>query len=182
VEAAKGSLLLAEPFMQDPNFKQSVVFLCEKNEKGSIGFIMNRETGIFMADAVEDFPSVECMIYEGGPVEKDTIHFLTTKGDMLEDSIQITDNIYWGGNFDKLKFMLDTKQIEPNDVRFFLGYSGWEPGQIEFEMDEGSWITAAAHAETIFKEEPKLLWRTVLNGLGGNYKFIANLPDNPINN
>ena len=174
-----GKILIADPFMQDPNFKQSVVLLCENNSNGAFGLVMNKPTGILMTEAIEDFPAIECMLFDGGPVEKETVHFLTTRGDIIEDSLYIGEGIYWGGNFDRLKFLLDTKQIATDEVKFFLGYSGWEPGQIEFEMEDNSWIVANAMADILFKHEAPFIWRDVLSMLGGNYKFIANLPNDP---
>jgi len=178
-KAETGSLLVAEPFMQDENFKHTVLLMCEVSKKGAFGLVLNRPTGIMMHEAVDDFPSEEFMLYEGGPVEKDTVHFITTRGDLLEDSIEISAGIYWGGDFEQLKTLIDTGQVGLSDVRFFLGYSGWESGQLDSETSEGSWIISQADPEWLFIDEPKQMWRNVLNRMGGNYKFIANLPENP---
>ena len=177
--ARTGSLLVAEPFMLDSNFKNTVVLLCEVSKKGAFGLVLNRPTGIMMHEAMDEFPSNEFMLYEGGPVEKDTVHFITTKGDLIEDSLEISPGIYWGGDFERLKVLIDTGQVGVNDVRFFLGYSGWEASQLDAEANEGSWIMSQADPEWLFVDEPKSMWRNVLNRLGGNYKFIANMPENP---
>jgi putative transcriptional regulator len=177
-----GNLILAEPFMEDDNFKQSVIFICEKSDTGSFGLVINKPTNILMTETLDDFPAVECMLFDGGPMQRDTIHFLTSKGDLIDDSLLVCEGIYWGGNFDRLKFLLDTKQISSNEVRFFIGYSGWEPGQIEYEQNEGSWIIANADPEKIFSTDPSELWKNVLKDLGGNYSVIANLPDTPLLN
>ncbi|HZG01153.1 MAG TPA: YqgE/AlgH family protein, partial [Chitinophagales bacterium] len=128
-----GSLLVAEPFMQDENFKHTVVMLCEKSDKGAFGLVLNRPTGIMMQDAVDDFPSNDFMLFEGGPVERDTVHFITTRGELLDDSIEVAPGVHWGGDFEQLKMLIDTGQVTPTDVRFFLGYSGWDAEQLESE-------------------------------------------------
>jgi putative transcriptional regulator len=174
-----GSLLVAEPFMQDDNFKHTVVLMCEVGTKGAFGLVLNRPTGIMMHEALEEFPSEEFMLFDGGPVEKDTVHFVTTRGDLIEDSVEVSPGIYWGGDFEQLKTLIDTGQVSSNDVRFFLGYSGWDAGQLGNESEEGSWIVSQADPEWLFIDEPKQMWRNVLNRMGGNYKFIANLPENP---
>ena len=174
-----GSLLVAEPFMQDDNFKHTVVLLCEVGKNGAFGLVLNRPTGIMMHEALDEFPSEAFMLFDGGPVEKDTVHFITTRGDLLDDSIEVSPGVYWGGDFEKLKTLIDTGQLSTDDVRFFLGYSGWDSGQLNTESEEGSWIVSQADPEWLFIDEPKMMWRNVLNRMGGNYKFIANLPENP---
>src|SRR5688500_17658601 len=109
-----GSLLVAEPFMQDDNFKHAVLLMCEVNAKGAFGLILNKPTGIMMHEAVDDFPSNDFMLFEGGPVERDTVHFITTRGDLLEDTIEVSPGIYWGGHFEQLKVLIDTGQISVN--------------------------------------------------------------------
>jgi putative transcriptional regulator len=175
----KGHLLVSEPFMQDDNFKHTVVLLCEKTGKGAFGLVLNRPTGIMMHEAVYEFPSNDFMLYDGGPVEKDTVHFITTRGELLDDSLEVAPGIHWGGDFEQLKTLIDTGQVGIDDVRFFLGYSGWDAGQLDTETGDGSWIVADPDPEWLLSEDPHQLWRNVLNRLGGNYKFIANLPENP---
>jgi putative transcriptional regulator len=174
-----GTLLIAEPFMQDPNFRHTVVLLCHKTTEGAFGFVLNRPTGIKVTEVIDDFPSDDYILYEGGPVERDTIHFITTRGDILKGSNRITEDIYWGGDFEQLKLLIDTKQISTADVKFFIGYSGWDAGQIEDEMEMKSWILSYAKTEFVFETESEKIWRSVLLNLGEQYKFIANIPENP---
>lgn len=174
-----GILLVAEPFMEDIHFRHSVVLLCHKTADGSFGFILNKPTGIKVSDALDDFPWEEYMLYEGGPVEKDTIHFISTRGDLIQNSKKISENVYWGGDFDSLKLLIDTKQITPNDVKFFIGYSGWDAGQIEDEVEQKSWILTEAKEEFVFLKDTGKIWRDVLLSLGDNFRFIANIPENP---
>lgn len=178
-EIQAGILLVAEPFMDDPNFRHSVVLLCHKTADGAFGFVLNKPTGIKVSEALDDFPSDEFLLYDGGPVEKDTIHFITSRGDLIEGSKKIAEDIYWGGDFEKLKLLIDTKQVSADEVKFFIGYSGWDAGQIEDEMEMKSWIISPAKSEFVFETESEKIWRKVLLNLGEQFKFIANIPENP---
>lgn len=172
-----GNILLAEPFMWDENFKRTAIILCEHNEEGSLGFIMNRQLDIKIDELIPDFPEFNANVYFGGPVQKDTIHYIHTAGDLLEDSVRIVDGVYWGGSFEKLKFLIDTQLITSNDIRFFVGYSGWSSGQLIDEMGVGSWVVAPMFANYLFKSNPDLLWKTVMHNKGNTFTVIAQMPE-----
>ncbi|MBA3649132.1 MAG: YqgE/AlgH family protein [Chitinophagales bacterium] len=176
---SSGKILIAEPFMEDPFFKGSVVLLCEYKSEGAFGLIVNKPTEMKVHEVVEDFPAVENVIFYGGPVQPNTLHYLHKRGDLLNDSIEISDGIYWGGDFEKLIFLLDTKQISPDDIRFFFGYSGWDQDQLTQELKGNSWFIGKGSSEYLFREEPQQLWRTALRDMGDRYKVIANFPENP---
>ena len=176
---SSGKLLVAEPFMEDPYFKGSVVLLCEYKEEGAFGLIVNKPSELKVHEVVEDFPVVENLIFYGGPVQPNTLHYLHRRGDLLTDSTEISEGIFWGGDFEKLIFLLDTKQIAPDEIRFFFGYSGWEEDQLLREIKENSWIISDGTAEYLFNEEPAGLWRTVLRNMGDRFRIIANFPENP---
>lgn len=175
----KGQLLVSEPFMQDPYFKGAVVFLCEYREEGAFGLIVNKPTETKVHEAVDDFPEVENVIFYGGPVQPNTLHYLHRRNDLLPDSIEVANGIFWGGDFERLIFLLDTKQIAPDEIRFFFGYSGWEQEQLLREMEEKSWIVSDAKQEYVFEEDPKNLWRNILLEMGDRYRIIANFPEQP---
>ncbi len=101
-----------------------------------------------------------------------------TKGDILEDAIRITKGIYWGGDFNKLKFFIEKGLITPNDVRFYLGYSGWEPNQLKQEIETGSWLIADADLNYIFAKRWSVLWNKILEDAGGTKAVISKL-NNP---
>jgi putative transcriptional regulator len=174
-----GKLLVAEPFMMDKTFKKAVLLLCEHDQQlGSIAFILNKPlSGIKMENLMGDFPEFEGTIFYGGPVADDTLHYVHTKGDILEDSVDIGDGIYWGGNFDKLKFLIENKLITPKDIRFYLGYSGWSPGQLDDEMKYKSWIITNSDFNYVFSSNHKKLWTKVLNNLGNSFSIIGDLSD-----
>lgn len=172
-----GKILLAEPFMRDPYFNRAVVFLCEHHNKGSVGFILNKEIDIPLNDLLASFPPFEEPVYYGGPVQTDTLHYVHRIGHLLDDSIEITDGVFWGGDYEKLKALVRNGLVNANDIRFFVGYSGWSGGQLNEEMDIGSWVTADMHANYIFKSNPSKLWAQVMTNKGDNFGVIAKMPD-----
>ncbi len=178
-EIKNGKVLLAEPFMLDPNFKRSAVLLCEHNEEGSLGFIMNKPLNMQIDELIEDFPEFEAEVFFGGPVQTDTIHYVHNVGDLLEESVPVVDGVYWGGDFEKLKFLIDSQLILPHNIRFFVGYSGWSEGQLMDEMTYGSWVLADMDPNYLFKSRPKQLWRQVMYNKGDAYTVIAQMPEAP---
>lgn len=173
----KGKVLIAEPFMLDPNFKRGVILLCEHEKEGSIGFILNKSLDMGVSDLIADFPDFEASVYYGGPVQKDTIHYIHNVGDLLENSNQICPGVYWGGDFEKLKFLIRSQLIEPKNIRFFIGYSGWSETQLEDEIEIGSWVLGDMDANYLFKNKPLSLWKKALQNKGDTYSVIAQMPD-----
>ena len=176
---AAGSILLSEPFMPDEHFKRSVVFLCEHREDGSVGFILNKPLGIKLSDAVDDFPDFDAELYLGGPVQTDTLHYIHRLGPQIEGSIEIAEGLFWGGNFEVIKLMIENGEVQPSDFKFFLGYSGWGPQQLSQEMEEKSWIVAKGEIDEILSVDPNDMWKNVLKNLGGEFRIMANFPENP---
>lgn len=176
-EIKNGIILLAEPFMLDPNFRRAAVLLCEHSPEGSLGFIMNRPTDRRIDELIEDFPEFNSNAFWGGPVQTDTIHYVHNVGNLLEDSIKIADGVFWGGDFDKLRFLVDSGLITPSNIRFFMGYAGWDEGQLMDEMATGSWVPADMHPNYVFKSKPEMLWQQVMYNKGDAYSVIAYMPD-----
>jgi len=175
----KGSFLVSEPFLPDPNFERTVVLLCEHNEEGSFGFVLNKVSTVMLEDIIEDINDFQHPVYVGGPVQQDTLHFIH-KADYLEGGVEIADGLYWGGNFEQLLILIDSKEINPYDFRFFVGYSGWSPGQLEDELKANSWIVAHhATKELVFKNGNETLWKTVLEKLGGRFSLYSKYPTDP---
>jgi len=174
-----GKLLLAEPFMEDTNFKRSVVFMCDHHDEGSVGFQLNKQLRVNIDQLIEGFPKCEAPVFVGGPVEAETVHYIHTRGDILESSQRVIDGVYWGGDFEQLKALISAKLIGPHDIRFYLGYSGWGPGQLEQEMAEfKSWIVADGDPNYIFfHEDTSKLWETVLQNKGDRYSVISTFSD-----
>lgn len=176
---AKGKFLISEPFMEDNFFKRSVVFLCDHNEDGSFGFVLNNILSINMKDVMEGFEECEFEVGFGGPVNSSNLYYIHTLGDMLEDSICIQKGLYTGGNFEKLQGLINSGLVDTNQVRFFLGYSGWTAGQLEQEIKDSAWIVTSSKNENIINSNDKELWKNLLNEMGGKFKAIANFPEDP---
>ena len=174
-ELEAGKLLVAEPFLMDPNFKRGVILICDHQEDGSFGFILNKSIEMNISDLISSFPDFQSEVYYGGPVQTDTIHYLHTKGDLLPNSIKVLSGVYWGGDFEHLKAFIESGKIQAQDIRFFVGYSGWSAGQLLEERKTLSWITTEGHFDYVFGEH-KELWKDVLQEQGGTYSVIAQIP------
>lgn len=174
----KGKLLIAEPFLNDPNFDRSVVFLCQHNANGSLGFVFNQATSLTLSDVIEDTYS-ELPLHTGGPVEPNTLHFIHRLGTEIDESVLVGNGIYWSGNFEQLKTLLNVGRLTAQDIRFFVGYSGWAAGQLLREMKQKTWIVADADAPLLFDTPTPALWREVLKRKGGEYRSKAHYPTDP---
>ena len=178
-EIRNGMILLAEPFMLDQNFKRSTILLVEHSAEGSLGFIINHKVNMRVDELVKDFPDFDAPVYFGGPVATDTVHYLHNKGDILEGSDEVVKGIYWGGNYEKLKVLIDQGLITPSDIRFFVGYSGWSERQLEEELAGGSWVTARMYPNYLFKSQPEKLWSQVMHNKGNTFSVIAGMREEP---
>jgi putative transcriptional regulator len=176
-QIAKGKLLIAEPFMIDPNFKRSAILLCEHDGEGTLGYILNKKLHSRVDELVDDFPEFASQVYFGGPVQTDTLHFIHRAGELLEGSSPIMPGLWLGGDFEQLKFLINTQVIQPNDIRFFLGYAGWTGGQLAEEMDYGSWITADMDINYLFKISADTLWRVAMMHKGNAFAVMSQLPE-----
>jgi len=176
----KGDLLLSEPFLPDPNFERSVILLCEHNEDGAFGFIINKSSHLKFSDVVDDTDHFSPTLFMGGPVQQDTLHFIHRSEAQLKGGTAITSDVTWGGNYEQLLAMVRNGKLSTDDFKFFLGYSGWGKGQLMDEMNEHSWIVCrGAKAEYIFDVEGDDIWKTVLREMGGKYKMFSNYPTDP---
>jgi putative transcriptional regulator len=174
-----GVILVAPPMMHDPNFRRSVVLLCEHSPEGSLGLILNRPLGVHLAEVVPGIDGHEHPLVQGGPVQTDTLHFLHTFGELVPDSKPVGNGIYWGGDFEMMKMLIETGRVSRSESRFFLGYSGWSPGQLLEEINQGGWILSPGDAEAVFKSDASNLWRSVLRRMGGEYAILSNFPEDP---
>lgn len=176
---AKGKILISEPFLNDTNFKRTIILLTEHSDEGSIGFVLNKPTDYRVHEVIEEFPKFDAKVYYGGPVQLNTLQFIYKGENIIEDSIEISHGIYCGGSFDILKTAIENNTANPENFKFFLGYSGWTEGQIDNELELNSWIVANTTIENIFSNEPEKLWRDILKGMGKKFAILASFPDNP---
>lgn len=175
----KGKLLISEPFMVDAHFKRSVVYIVEHDDEGTIGFVLNKPLDVKMQHVVRDFPHIDTTVGYGGPVGEDTLHFVHNVGDILMNSIPVSESLCWSGDFDQLQDLIREGAVTPDNVLFFIGYSGWDVGQLDDELKRGAWIVAEASDNQIIKGNYEDFWKDVLKPMGTNYDIISQMPDSP---
>lgn len=176
----KGYLLVAEPStIGDLSFNRSVVLLADHNPEGSIGFILNKPLGYTINDLLPEV-SASFKIYNGGPVEQDNLYFIHNVPELIPDSIEISNGIYWGGDFDYAKELINRGLIKKNNIRFFLGYSGWNANQLDEELEDNSWIVSQnSYDNKIIGKSSTSFWKEKIMELGGDYLIWSNAPENP---
>ena len=179
VEPAAGVLLIADPFLKDPNFMRTVVFLTEHRDDGTIGFVINRQYENTLDELLPEVEGHPIPVYYGGPVQMNTIHFLHSRPDLVPDGVEIMTGVFWGGDFDAVMLHLKDGSLDPNDIRFFIGYSGWGNGQLDGEMTEKTWLTVEATNSLVFHPNAEEIWKDSLKHLGGDYEMMINFPIDP---
>ena len=179
IEPGPGILLIADPFLKDPNFLRTVVFICEHKEEGSFGFVLNRQYENTLDELIPELEGNKVPVFYGGPVQQDTIHFLHQYHDDIPGGIEVLKGVWWGGDFEKLVDLIHKKEIDFNRIRFFIGYSGWGDGQLVGEMNEKTWLTVKATRKLIFHHNSQEIWKESLKQLGGDYEMMINFPIDP---
>ncbi len=178
IKPDKGKLLISEPFIRDPAFGRSVILVVEKNEMGTVGFVLNYKLNVSVADVLDVLP-LKNTLYQGGPVAHDSLHFLYRGNKPLKHSVKVMQGLYWGGDIEELIDKVNTGEILHDSLRFFIGYSGWESGQLESEMNDNTWIVAPADIRSVFELSAEKLWKQSMKALGGEYALLANSPLDP---
>lgn len=177
---AKGSILIAEPFLQGPYFSRSIIFITDYGKEGAVGLVLNKSSDLYPDEVIEDLFNFKGELFLGGPVSSNTLHFLHTFGDMVPGSIKVTDNIYWGGDFQRIKDLVNIGKATESSVKFFAGYAGWSPGQLESEIAENSWIVSKMDDKLVMENQIDNFWAESLQRLDDNiYRTWSNFPLNP---
>ena len=180
IEPEPGDLLISQPYLPDPNFERTVVLICEHDEKGTVGFVLNRRSNSVFSDVIFDAAHFDAPLYVGGPVQHDTLHFVHKDMLEMESGQFLGERLVWGKDFNRLLTLIDTHQIDEKNYRFFVGYSGWSPGQLMEELNAKSWIVYQNKDENlIFDFSSQDLWKKVLREMGGKYRVISNYPVDP---
>lgn len=176
----KGHLLIAEPsILGDMSFNRSVILIADHTEEGSIGFILNKPLEYTINDLI---PEIEASlkIYNGGPVEQDNLYFIHKIPDLIPNSIEISHGIFWGGDFDTVTELINKGELNDNDIRFFLGYTGWETDQLIDELHSNTWVVVKnIYKESIIKKSDVKFWKEKMLELGGDYSIWSNAPEDP---
>mgnify|MGYP000337583622 CR=1 FL=1 len=177
-ELRAGLLLIAQPLLQDPHFRRTVVLLCEHGAQGSYGLVINRPLPVTLREAAPEYFAADLPLFYGGPVQPNTLHYVHRYGAYIPDAHLLVEGVYWGGSLQAVQELL-REGADPDGFRFCIGYAGWSPGQLEGECARNDWIVMPAEARFVFDTEPERLWRTLLHELGGEYRLMANFPEHP---
>lgn len=173
----RGQLLISEPFLADPNFRRTVVLLCEHELEVSVGFILNRLLSTNTDEVIPGLLSFSFPVFYGGPVEQNTLHFIHRRGDLIEDALPIAKGIFWGGNIHSIDQLLLENKVQPEDFKFFLGYSGWGEDQLNAEVFQKAWWATNSSPEIVFTDDLEEMWSRVVKKLGQNFAYLANSPE-----
>ena len=173
----KGSIIFSQPLMKDPNFQRSLIFICEHNNEGSFGYVLNEKINTQNLD-LELNNVIINNLYLGGPVEKSYLNFIHNLKN-LSDSEEIIDDVYLGGNIDEF---IKNKNLNKNKLKykFFSGYSGWSSDQLQEEINQNSWIVVNQfNSDILFKNIDDKFWSVFLSEIGGKNKIFSNYPKDP---
>lgn len=179
----KGHLLIAEPsIIGDISFNRSIILIADHNPQGSIGFILNKPLDFTLQDLIPEI-EIPFEVYNGGPVEQDNLYYIHKTPEIIPNSIEISDGLYWGGDFQKVTELIKKDQLKGEDIRFFLGYSGWETNQLTSELRSNAWILSEnMHRKRIIEKVNTSFWKEKMLELGGDYSIWSNAPENPAYN
>lgn len=175
-----GRVLISSPLMNDGIFGRSVILLTEHNKHGSIGYILNKHSGFTIQQLLPLFKGFTLPVFIGGPVATNTVHFIYQSNEKLTNTIQIGENLYWGGNMNELLELMKSNKLNEKNVRFFAGYSGWERNQLNKELDKGYWVVNHFDKELYFDEkDASTLWKRNVILMDSKFHFWLNIPTNP---
>lgn len=179
LEIQKGLLLIAEPFLKDENFQRSVVLLCQQDDDGSFGIQLNKKIDIDISYFLEELADYNLPVFDGGPVGKDHIHFLHQHPELIKGGEHLIEEIYWGGDYEAAVQHVKKGNINTNQIKFYLGYSGWGKNQLRKEMKHHSWLLTEATNELVFNTDHEMIWSNAIKRLGDDYKPMINYPLDP---
>lgn len=178
MDSLRGQLLIAGATLPDPNFARTVVLVCEHDEGGALGLVLNRPTEMTVGEAAPDLEGLageDSVIGEGGPVQPSAVLVLAEFDDPAHAGLPVLGPV---------GLMGDSSEVEDIEehvrrARVFAGYAGWAPGQLDAELERDDWFVAPAGVDDIFDPDAEELWRRVLARKGGHYRLVAQMPVDP---
>lgn len=173
-----GTILISEPFSKDAYFKRSIVLLTLNDDEGAVGLILNKDVEISADELFGEDLDFNAKVSIGGPVSIDRVDFLHTLGDKIPNSKHVIGDIYWGGDFEVVLNLIKANVITENQIRFFLGYSGWNKGQLSNELEHDYWLVWKGDPNTIMGSG-KDYWKNTLKKMGKKFSVWLNLPEDP---
>jgi putative transcriptional regulator len=179
VAPSKGASLVAVPFQRDASFNKSVIFLVEHGQEGTVGFILNKTSAKNLHEVLTDIGNSQLKVYYGGPVARDTLHFIHTHGDKVPGAIHVGRGIYWGGSIDAVKELINSGEAHSSNIRFFIGYAGWGAEQLSQELKADSWLVTKLHFSDMINNGTGYMWQLAMHKMGRKYSYWTSFPDNP---
>lgn len=134
-----GTVLESTALLNGDFFEGATILITEYNEQGAMGFVVNKLFPRKLNELAEFSQSVPFPLYDGGPVDREHLYFLHTRPDLIEGGKRVFEQMYLGGDFKAAVECLDMDVIEDSEIRLFIGYCGWDAGELEAEIAEGSW-------------------------------------------
>ena len=174
-----GSLLIAEPLMNDGCFQRATVCVIDHNQTtGTMGLVTNRMSDYTLAELVDGIEVDEDIpVFVGGPVHRERLYYIHTFGDEIPDSVEVVPGLYVGGDFERVKDIINMGATVEGNIRFFVGYSGWEKGQLRAELDKGDWAVASIERVVdVMNLSENEAWRSAVETLGERYHIWLNFP------
>ncbi len=178
-DPVSGSLLISDPFLRDPHFMRTVVFLCEHSDQGSFGFVLNRPYEQTLDEFVPELEGFMIPVFYGGPVQPDTLHFLHCLPALIPGGQKVVSGVYWGGDFNKVIELIQSHGLGQDKIKFFLGYSGWSEGQLAGEITEKSWLTSEGSSGIVFHPDAAQVWPDAIREMDDKFHPIINYPIDP---
>lgn len=176
-KATRGRVLISDPFSKDAYFGRSVVYLCDHNEDGTFGFVLTNFIDLNLSDIAKNFPKITSKVSIGGPVQTDSIYFIHMLGNRIPGSVEVSDGIYIGGDYDLLLEKINSGELDETKVRFFLGYSGWSAGQLDDEIKRNNWIVAPVlNPLEIMDTSITDVWKKFMKREGKKYDVLSRAP------
>ena len=180
LEPSAGKLLISEPFLADPNFQRSVILIAEYSDAGTLGFVLNQKSDLLLSDLLPELEHADLPVYFGGPVGTDTLHIVHRCYDKMNEGEEIAAGIYYGANIETLRVLCANNDLKEDEVKFFIGYSGWGENQLMDELKSNTWIVSDQyHQDLVFSGNEEEVWREVMINLGPKYAHVVNFPTNP---
>jgi len=181
----KGSFLIANPVLPDPNFSRTVVLLCNHNDEGSFGLVVNRNAGLKASEVFQGsdlFPDYDQDVFVGGPVSQSQVFYLCRYPEDIPGLEMVCPGVHMGMSWETLEDVYSMLENPNEDIRFYLGYSGWGSGQLEGEMEQSSWLVGDATEEFIFDASEINIWPLAVRALGKEYEYLLTAPVDPRSN
>ena len=175
----RGNLIIAKPtIINDDIFNRSVILLSEHNKNDTVGFILNKKVDLKISNLIPNI-KVDFDLFFGGPVETNSVFFIYYNKKKVSESLKINEYFSWGGDINQVIKLINEKKISKDEIKFFLGYSGWSKKQLYNEIKSNSWIIKEEYNSSLICSNPKHMWRNILNSIGGDFFLWSNTPRDP---